>query len=542
MQTATLYIRVSTDEQAVKGYSSINQEERLRRFCMSSGIKILQTVFEDYTAKTFKRPAWSDLMTGWKHNKGTRPDLLLFTRWDRFSRITADAYDMIGQLQRLGITPQAIDQLLDLSIPENKVLLAMYIVMAEVENERRSLNVSLGLHKAKMEGRWIGKAPYGYVSKLSDSGKSVIVPQEPEALLVRKIFEGVIEQNVSIRELYRQSVHVGLNCSLNTLWNILYSPVYCGKVRVPPFEGHKAYFVPGIHQAIISEALYDKVQRALKSRSRTIIKRDTLIELLPLKGFLHCPNCHKKLTGSGSTGRSKRYYYYHCFSGCNFRVRADLVNSVFEQGISNLHADDAYINLYREILSYKRSEFAKERLDDGLYLRQNIRRLIERCTNSKALLIKGTIDQEDYLSIKSDCDQRIDLLGKELYESYTLAQKEKKKLEQFVTRFVQPGLFYKRAGIIVKQRLQGLLLNNDLIFDLDNFSSNLRPCIWNIYNIAFPGLQNDPHMPLPSRDQFDARSAKWLDKLIHMEQKRNTNISTERCKQMLTFLIEFTRL
>jgi hypothetical protein len=115
-------------------------------------------------------------------------------------------------------------------------------------------------------------------------------------------------------------------------------------------------------------------------------------------------------------------------------------------------------------------------------------------------------------------------------------------LEQFVTRFVQPGLFYKRADIVVKQRLQGLLLNNDLIFDLNNFSSNLRPCIWNIYNIAVPGLQDNLHIPLPSRDQFDACSAKWLHKLIHIEQKRNTNISTECCKQMPTFLIEFARL
>ena len=109
--------------------------------------------------------------------------------------------------------------------------------------------------------------------------------------------------------------------------------------------------------------------------------------------------------------------------------------------------------------------------------------------------------------MKSDCDQRIDLLGKELYESYTLAQKEKKKLEQFVTRFVQRGLFYKRAGIVVKQRLRGLLLNNELTFDLNNFSFNLPPCIWNIYHIVFPGLQNNLRIVLPLCDQFDARSS-----------------------------------
>uniref|UniRef100_UPI0013DCF56F recombinase family protein n=1 Tax=Stenotrophomonas maltophilia TaxID=40324 RepID=UPI0013DCF56F len=51
--TADLYIRVSTDEQADKGYSQRDQEERLRKYCDNNQIKVRQVIFEDHSAKTF---------------------------------------------------------------------------------------------------------------------------------------------------------------------------------------------------------------------------------------------------------------------------------------------------------------------------------------------------------------------------------------------------------------------------------------------------------------------------------------------------------
>ena len=40
MKTADLYVRVSTDEQAAKGYSPKSQEEALRRHCETHDIAI----------------------------------------------------------------------------------------------------------------------------------------------------------------------------------------------------------------------------------------------------------------------------------------------------------------------------------------------------------------------------------------------------------------------------------------------------------------------------------------------------------------------
>lgn len=40
MKTVDLYIRVSTDEQADKGYSQRNQEEVLRKYCENNSLLI----------------------------------------------------------------------------------------------------------------------------------------------------------------------------------------------------------------------------------------------------------------------------------------------------------------------------------------------------------------------------------------------------------------------------------------------------------------------------------------------------------------------
>lgn len=156
MKTANLYVRVSTDEQADVGYSQRAQDETLRRFCEINNISIRKVIFEDHSAKTFNRPEWKRLLIDLKKYKG-KSDLVLFTKWDRFSRNAGDAYQMINVLRKLGVEPQAVEQPLDLSVPENKMMLAFYLAAPEVENDRRALNVFHGMRRAKKEGRWIDR-------------------------------------------------------------------------------------------------------------------------------------------------------------------------------------------------------------------------------------------------------------------------------------------------------------------------------------------------------------------------------------------------
>src|SRR5262245_42765339 len=126
MKRAIIYTRVSTDEQADRGYSLGHQEEQLRKYCDIKQIEIVEHFQDDASAKTFNRPEFQRAVDFVRKNK-KRVDQLLFIKWDRFSRNISEAYKMIDALSALGVECNATEQWLDLTIPENKLLLAIYL-------------------------------------------------------------------------------------------------------------------------------------------------------------------------------------------------------------------------------------------------------------------------------------------------------------------------------------------------------------------------------------------------------------------------------
>ena len=206
---AILYIRVSTDEQA-DGYSLLHQEERLRTYCDLQGFNIVALYREDYSAKTFDRPEFRKLLIFLKKSKGAA-DLLLFTKWDRFSRNAGDAYGMINQLKKLQLEPQAIEQPLDLSIPENKMMLAFYLAAPEVENDRRALNTLVGMRRARKDGRWLGKAPKGYLNARDEQNKPLLAPDPKLAPIMCWAFEALAGGAMDIESVRRKAGEKGLS-------------------------------------------------------------------------------------------------------------------------------------------------------------------------------------------------------------------------------------------------------------------------------------------------------------------------------------------
>ncbi|MCK6648205.1 MAG: recombinase family protein, partial [Bacteroidia bacterium] len=303
MKRAIVYIRVSTDEQADKGYSLRHQEEYLRKYCEMNSIQLVEVVKEDYSAKTFMRPAFNDLLMRLKTRK-LRAEYLIFTKWDRFSRNAPDAYAMISTLKKIGTEPQAVEQPLDLSIPENKIMLAFYLSAPEVENDRRALNTLVGMRRARKEGRWISTAPKGYDNKTDENGKKTIVPNE-FAPILRWAFETLATGRYGVEEVRKMCVEKGYDFKKTQFYDWFRNPAYCGRIVIPAYKNEEAQIIKGNYEPLISEALYDKVQAVLEGRRFKTIYKICVKDELPLRGLLNCPQCGRKLCGSGSTGRNK---------------------------------------------------------------------------------------------------------------------------------------------------------------------------------------------------------------------------------------------
>jgi len=351
LEIADLYIRVSTEDQKDKGYSQRDQEERLRKYCQTNLITINRVYIEDCSAKTFNRPQWNLLLTGLRKKK-SQVTQLLFTKWDRFSRNTSDAYMMINALKTLGVKPYAVEQPLDLSVPENKMMLAFYLAVPEVENDRRSLNVFFGMRRAKKEGRWMGSAPIGYVNKTSETGIKFIAPDPQYAVVMRESFEELAKGQLAVNEIWRMAKSKGLNRGKNQFWVSMRNPVYCGKIFIPKYLDEEAVIVQGNHEAIISVDLFNEVQDVLDGRKKHNHLKISSPEMLPLRGFMICPACGKNLSGSPSKGKYKSYFYYHCVSPCRFRVNAAKANQAFEKGLANFKPIEGMLEIYKRCIKY----------------------------------------------------------------------------------------------------------------------------------------------------------------------------------------------
>lgn len=482
MKSAILYIRVSTDEQTF-GYSPRHQEEMLTRYCSLHNIHIRQIVLEDYSAKNFDRPAWNKMELQLRKEKNP-PALLLFTKWDRFSRNAGDAYAKINFLNRLGVDPQAIEQPLDLAIPENKMMLAFYLASPEVENHRRSLNVSSGMRRALKEGRYMGKAPLGYINRQADR-KKWIEPDPATAAIIAAAFEEVALGKFSVESILKFTRAKGIKCSKNNFWTILRNQLYCGKIFIPAWKDEQAEFVTGQHQPLISAHLFNQVQDVLDGKKKLQKTKKTVQDKFPLRGFIECHSDGKLLTASSSKGRKQYYDYYHCTSSCGTRHPAAALNDAIVTELRKWKAHPAVKHLHKLILKDVLEQSGHEKKQKLQQLQKDITHYSTRQARALDMLLTAALDPDDYRAIKRECEASISKLEAEL--SHLMA--DNANLAPLIDAGVEVldniDQAYLNSSTYIKRQIIGSIFPEKLVFDGSHFrTARVNEVVQLIYNLG----------------------------------------------------------
>ncbi len=404
IRKAALMARVSSDEQA-KGYSLDVQLDSLTKYCERNTLAITKVFKEDYSAKTFDRPAFKEFITYLKKNKGTI-DVLLFTSWDRFSRNTAEAYMMISELKKLGVQAQAIEQPLDMAIPENKALLAFYLALPEIDNDRRSIKINGGIRGARKQGRITCSAPRGYANKRDENNKPIIVPNEEAAAIANAFRE--IAKGVAMPIIKEQLKEQGVIISRTQLYVMFRNPMYYGYIKVPAGENEKEYLTKALHEPIISEDIFNQVQNRLSNRRIQTNKHSVVTQKdeLPLRGILVCNHCGGHITGSASRSRTgKRHFYYHCNSCKKQRYKADLANEAMENILADFKFSMDVQNLYQALLkdTIGINTNKDEKKIQGL--KEQISQQKTRLQNLQDMLVDNKISHSDYADMRKKYEE-----------------------------------------------------------------------------------------------------------------------------------------
>jgi site-specific DNA recombinase len=456
MKKAILYVRVSTDEQADRGYSLGVQQEQLEKYCALKDIEILKLYIEDHSAKNFERPTFRELLNYCKVNH-RNIDYLLFVSWDRFSRNAPDAYEMIRKLNNWNIEPQAIIQPIDFSVPQNKVMLSIYLTLPEVDNDIRSQKVKAGMRGANKLGRWVRNAPYGYLNRRDEQNKPIIVPA-PNAHLIEYAFKEVAKDERTLTEIRLEINRQGMKISRSNFSIMLRNPIYIGKIRIPETADELELIVQGIHEPLVSESLFNSVQNVLCKRvkKQNQPKFTKVHEELPLRGLLNCSNCGKHITGSASKSRTgDLHYYYHCMHCKKERFRADTANTEMEELLKAIQLTGNVDTLFKEILSEELGEHSTDRAKQKELLTKELNRLKAQKENLQNSFLDGGLSTSDYTELKKRVEERITDVKVQLND---LTERKNGFQEQLQQQFkILPNLveWYRNSTVQEKKKLIG---------------------------------------------------------------------------------------
>jgi site-specific DNA recombinase len=376
---------------------------------------------------------------------------------------------MIGILRTNNVVAMAIDQPIDFKIPESTVMLAVYLAVPESENTRRALNTLTGMRRARKAGRCVSSAPKGYINLSHPDGRKYIAPKQPEAALMQWIFTELSTGTYNGEQVRKMAADKGFKCERNNFWKIIRNPIYCGIIVVPSYEEEEIQFVKGQHEPIISEALFYEVQDVLNGRKKKEATKFVSTEMLPLRGFLECPDCHRMLTGSASKGRHGNYFhYYHCSSGCKCRFKAGTVNDYFESHLINFQLAPGIGEHFKQIVMDVFQSENRFGLDERRTVADQIEAQERMLSNARKRVMTEEIDAADFKAIKTECTEELRKLEAKLGDMPNKADSLKTVealLDIVIQKYTNIQLHYQSSSIVEKRKMIGSIYPKNLCFD-----------------------------------------------------------------------------
>lgn len=190
------------------------------------------------------------------------------------------------------------------------------------------------------------------------AGEPNIVPEAQRAPLLSKAFEifstGLEKKTAVLETVTEMGLRTRRNKPLSpqTFDAMLRKPVYCGWVCPPSANDLRT---KGLHQPLISEDLFERVQRILDGKKPAPIVRQKLNPNLPLKCFVKCFACCTPLTGGFPKGRTNKYPRYWCRkSGCrSVGISKESVEREFLLLLHRLQPDKSIIGSFPKIVALR---------------------------------------------------------------------------------------------------------------------------------------------------------------------------------------------
>lgn len=334
MQSAIIYLRVSTEEQAERGFSiQAQKEECIKKAnelgCIAENIIIFSD--EGVSGAILERP---QLMAALELLKKKGCNYFICNDTSRLSRNVSHQLMIVDEIKKCGaelvfLKNQYQDN------PDGRFQITIMAAVDEYERARLRLRIEMGKRaKAKQHRLTHNPGIYGYDFDIKTDCLNI---NEDQATIVKLMYRWLTEEDMGPSEISETLNEIGVPSPRKKLWNrvtvrrILSNESYTGvlyirrydtrdyhlnkfkksseKIRVK--ERPKYEWIPVSIPEIIKKELWLKAQDILKKSARAIRRESSKAEFL-LSAVLKCGECGSCLCGKHVCSGKREYNYYIC--------------------------------------------------------------------------------------------------------------------------------------------------------------------------------------------------------------------------------------
>lgn len=390
-------------------------------------------------------------------------DLILTREVSRFARNTVDTLQYTRNLKAKGVEVFFINDNIKTFDGDGELRLTIMATLAQDESRKTSIRVKSGQQTSMNNGVFYGN---GNILGYDRVGKNMVINPE-QAKTVRMIYDWYLD-GVGIRAIQFRLEQAGRltsmgksNWHMSNISKILQNSFYCGiityhKEFTPDFLEQKKIRnfgdieltkVKGSHEPIVTEEEYERVQKMMASRRKTLTNNTS--GKRKEKGakpsgdvwtqLLICECGHKFNRKIWHKTEDNIQYGYQCYSS----IRTGTVASRIKKGLSTegvcrspmipgwklqmmvKHIFNEYITNTEQVLSLAESMLAKHiddeepKTDNTKIIEQKITerdKLNKRLNNLIEMRADGEITREVFKSKKEEIESRLIKIQSEIEE------------------------------------------------------------------------------------------------------------------------------
>ncbi len=456
---AVIYCRVSTKEQVEEGNSLATQEKICKEYAAKHNYSVVQSFIElGESAKTADRTELKKLLafcTAKKENI----DALIVYRIDRLSRQMEDYTVIKSKLRKSGVEIKSTAEYFE-DNPAGRFMENIIANVAQFDNDVRTERSVNGMKEAIREGRYVWNAPFGYTNSTINNKSNIV--QNQYAYIVKEAFELVAENSMPVEQI-RKFLAAKLETENIRLPSKTRFPIMLRNELYAGWIGQFGERNKGTFTPIITESLFDKVQRTINGNVKINHMRVVKHPDFPLRRFIYHPN-GQKITGAWSKGKRKRYAYYF-FRGRNGSYQKKMLESAFMELLNKYRLPSKYYQTLGKCINEEISCINKDSLEKAGLHREQIGNLQQKQDALIQKNLSGIITDAILKNQLETIEREIRNL-KELIENPLTPIPSFTSMFQNIREFVEhPAEAWNKASFIDKIELQWVYFPKGIIWD-----------------------------------------------------------------------------